>query len=79
MGCERAQVHLCSFRTAFRGSSFIYSLLDPLNCYILLFFFGHEVCGILVPRSGIEPGPSAVKAQSPNHWTAREFPKLQYS
>ena len=30
--------------------------------------------GILVPRPGIEPTPSAVKALSPNHWTAREFP-----
>ena len=30
--------------------------------------------GILVPRPGIEPGSSAVKARSPNHWTAREFP-----
>ena len=25
-------------------------------------------------QPGIEPAPSAVKAQSPNHWTAREFP-----
>ena len=32
--------------------------------------------GILVPQPGIEPGPLAVKAQNPNHWTAREFPKL---
>ena len=31
-------------------------------------------CGILVPRPGIEPRPSAVKAPSPNHWTAGEFP-----
>ena len=30
-------------------------------------------CGILVPRPGIEPGPSAVKALSPNHRTTREF------
>ena len=30
-------------------------------------------CGILVPRPGIEPGPMAVKALSPNHWTVREF------
>ena len=30
---------------------------------------------ILVPQPGIEPLPSAVKAQSPNHWeTAREAP-----
>ena len=30
--------------------------------------------GILVPRPGIEPQPSAVKALSPNRWTTREFP-----
>ena len=32
--------------------------------------------GSLVPLPGIEPGPSAVKAWSPNHWTAREFPRI---
>ena len=31
-------------------------------------------CGIIVPWLGIEPWPSAVKVQSPNHWTTREFP-----
>ena len=30
--------------------------------------------GILVPRLGIETGPTAVKALSPNPWTARQFP-----
>ena len=30
--------------------------------------------GILVPPPGIEPGPSAVKALSPNHGTTRGFP-----
>ena len=29
---------------------------------------------ILVPGPGSEPVPSAVKVQSPNHWTSREFP-----
>ena len=33
-------------------------------------------CGILVPRPGIEPGAPAVKALSPNRWTAREFPRV---
>ena len=41
----------------------------------LVFFLGHTTwlvgCGILVRY----PGPSAVRAQSPNRWTAREFPK----
>ena len=31
-------------------------------------------CGILVYLLGIEPGPSAVKAWSSDHWTIREFP-----
>ena len=33
-----------------------------------------RVLWILIPGSGIEPRPLAVKAPSPDHWTAREFP-----
>ena len=33
-------------------------------------------CRTLVPQPGIEPAPSAVKAQSPNHWTTKEFPLI---
>ena len=29
--------------------------------------------GSLVPPGGIKPRPRAVKAWSPNHWTAGEF------
>ena len=29
---------------------------------------------ILVPQPGIEPGPTAGEAQSPNYWTTWEFP-----
>ena len=32
-------------------------------------------CGILVPRPGIEPGATEMKALNPNHWTARELPR----
>ena len=65
------------------GSSTHGSQLGKKPCQFLLhflfflsFFFWlwHVACEILVPRSGIEPGPSEVKAQSPNHQTAREFP-----
>ena len=28
----------------------------------------------LLPQPGIETAPLAVRAQSPNHWTASEFP-----
>ena len=39
--------------------------------------FAHSVtCGILAPWLGIELRTVAVKAQSPNHWTAREFPEF---
>ena len=41
--------------------------------FFFFFWLSHMACGILVPQPGIEPGPSAVKAWSPNHWTAREF------
>ena len=64
----------------------VYLDCSSLNCPSdwLLFFFlmfviylfiwpCRRACGILVPWPGIEPVPSAVKAQSPNHWTAREF------
>ena len=33
----------------------------------------HTTCGILVPWVGIQSQPPAVEAQSPNHWTARQF------
>ena len=45
---------------------------------LFVFWLRCTACGLLVPRPGIEPGPLAVRAQSPNHWTAREFP-LCYS
>ena len=45
-------------------------------CLFSLSFFGCAtwLAGILVPWPGIEPRPLVVRAGSPNHWTAREFP-----
>ena len=34
------------------------------------------VCGILVPRPGIEPTPPALEVWSLNHWTTREVPNV---
>ena len=53
--------------------------LDMHLFFVVVVVFGffwpcRVACGILVPRPGIELGPSAVKTQSPNHWTSREFP-----
>ena len=55
------------------SQSLYYSLMHECPTFVplaLSFFFG---CGILVPQPGIEPAHSAVKVQSPNHWTSREF------
>ena len=44
--------------------------------YSVLFVWPHcAACGILVPQPGIKPGPLAVRATSPNHWTTRELPQ----
>lgn len=40
------------------------------------FFSSPLAYGILAPQPRIELGPSAVKMQSPNHWSAREFPAI---
>ena len=46
-----------------------------------IFFFLVVPCGLWdlcsPTRDGIETRPSAVRAQSPNNWTAREFPMEQ--
>ena len=42
--------------------------------HLFIFWPQHEARGILVPRPGIEPTPSALEAQSLNHWTPREVP-----
>ena len=46
------------------------------NIFLFLFFFfdwASVACGILVPQPEIEPSPSAVRTQSPNHWTTSKF------
>lgn len=44
----------------------------------MIFFSFSVLCGLrdlkIVCQPGTEPGLLAVKAQSPSHWTAREFP-----
>ena len=47
----------------------------PIDCFFLA---GPAACRILVPQAGIEPWPFAVKAWSPNRWTAREFPHIEF-
>ena len=48
-------------------------------CILFFFFWPHHAAfGIVVPWPGIKPGPPAVEARSPNHWTAREFPQFTF-
>ena len=47
-------------------------------CFFIFFWPRRAACRILVPQPGIEPAPSAVKAQSPHHWTARDFPPSSF-
>ena len=49
-----------------------------INTHTHIFWPRRAACGILVPRPGIEHVPSAVKAQSPNHRRAREFPQIYF-
>ena len=44
----------------------------------LFVFSSHVACRILVPLPEIEPLPSAMEAQSPNHWTKRKFSCLGF-
>ena len=58
---------------------FFFSLVIRWITLIVFFFFfwpHHAACGILAPRSGIEPVTPAVEAWSCNRWSAREFPTL---
>ena len=44
-------------------------------CLCVLFcFFGFAMCGILVPRQGLNPYLTASEAHYLNHWTSREVP-----
>ena len=46
----------------------------PAAGFSCFFFFWLYYTWILVPQPGTEPGPSAVKAVSLNHWTSRGVP-----
>ena len=59
-----------------KGLNPAFSMSDILFCFMWL---RREACGILVSRPEIELMPSAVKAWSPNHWTAQEFPVRCFS
>ena len=47
--------------------------------FLFSFWPRSRACEILVPQPGMGPRPLAVKAQSPNHLTTREFLSTKYS
>ena len=46
------------------------------NFFFFFFLVTPRGLWILIPWSGVEPGPSAVTAQIPIHWTTGEFPQF---
>ena len=54
----------------------LYFFIFYFILFLKIFWPRHTTCGILVPWPRIEPGRLAVKVQSPNHWTAKEFPTI---
>ena len=53
---------------------YVYVQLNHFAVHLKLTLYCKSTCGILVPHPGIEPVPPALEAQSPNRWTAGEFP-----
>ena len=54
----------------------LYSRFLFIYIYISFIFWPPcAMCGILVPKPGNKPVPSAVEAWSLNQWTAREVPR----
>ena len=50
-----------------------------MNFFFSFFFWPCcAACGTFVPQGEIKPGPLAVRAWSPHHWTAREFPEFYF-
>ena len=57
---------------------FIYLYLFLWLCWVLVAACKIFSCGMWdpVPRPGTEPGPPALRLQSPSHWTTREVPGI---
>ena len=52
-------------------SASIFNICMDYSPFIIYLFWPHfEACGILTPKSQLEPEPPAVNVQSLDHWTA---------
>ena len=57
---------------------FLIGSIRTFLIYLFLYWPCHAASGILVPWLGIESMPPAVEVWSPNHWTARELPIVEF-
>ena len=64
-----------SFPFYTQGNGLVNACQIPMLVNGKTLFFGRALCGIIVPRPGIEPVLPALEAWSLNHWTAREVPE----
>ena len=64
--------------TEYQPGTYHILLCAPYNVHFFPFWPRCAACGILVPRPGIETGPTAVKPPSLNHWTSRESPYVMF-
>ena len=65
------------FIPAVRAAELGLNPTPPFFCHLFFFFFfGHttQLVGSFLPQPETEPWPMAMKAPSPNHWTARGIP-----
>ena len=62
---HQSDFHIYFFLRFFQCGPFLKSLLNLLQyCFcFMIWFFGHEACGILAPRPGIEPAPPALEGE----------------
>ena len=50
----------------------------PTKCCLCFSIYYLGLSGLSLQGAGTKPGPPAVAAQSPNHWTSRGFPELEF-
>lgn len=53
---------------------FFFFFFSSFKKIFFFFWLPHSACRLLVPQTVVEPMPPAVDMQSPNHWSAQEFP-----
>ena len=74
-GCQFLHILIRTCCSLFFGLFWFGFFWEGVCLFVCLcFWLPHTACGISVPRPGTEPGAMVVKALSPYHWTAREFP-----